>query len=216
MTFDIPQPFFLEPVFDMPTDEATISPDNGDKTRPPMTATRFKTLADLYVAIPQLAELTQMRPRADEPAEQFLMRLRSSTTPEEAVTFTAFVVQPKIAIWWAHECLRTMPDALTPLDRKMMEMTAAWIGRPETDLRHSIMKEALWAPARSPGVHLALSVGWSGGSIAPNDPSPVAMHRCPRAINTAVLSCLAKSDLTRRPIYLARFIDMAQSLFKVY
>ncbi len=192
------------------------TPLDEEKTRPPSTATRYDTLADLYVAIPQLAEVTQQRPRPDEQALDYLMRLRQSTTPEEAITFTSFAIQPKLAIWWGHECLRTMPDALTPLDRQMMEQVAAWIGRPDTAMRHHVMRDALWASAKSPGVHLALAVGWSGGSIAPNDPAPVHMSRAPRAINTAILSCLARAELSRRPIFLARFIDMAESLFKVY
>ena len=89
-------------------------------------------------------------------------------------------------------------------------------GEPTADNRHAVMKEALWASERCPGVHLGLAVGWSGGSIAPNDPAPVPLHRCPRAINTAVLSCLASAAISRRTIYLTRFMDVAQSLFKVY
>lgn len=192
------------------------TPLDDEKTRPPAVATRYETLADLYVAIPQLAEVTQQRPQAGEEALHYLMRLRQSTTPEEAITFTSFAIQPELAIWWGHECLRTMPDVLTALDRQMMELTAGWIGRPDAAMRHHVMREALWAPAKSPGVHLALAVGWSGGSIAPNDPAPVHPSRAPRALNTAILSCLARADLSRRPIFLARFIDMAESLFKVY
>ncbi len=197
----------------------TVDPpptDDGEKTRPPMAAVRFQTIQDLYAAIPQLAELTQQRPRPGETSVGYLARLRSSTTPEEAVTVTSFAVLPKLAIWWGHECLRLMPDALSPLDKSMMERVAAWIARPETDVRQGLMREALWAPTRSPGVMLGLAVGWSGGPIAPNDPAPVPLHRAPRSINTAILSCLAKADMRRRPIYLARFIDMAESLFRLY
>lgn len=200
----------------MSPNDAPPLDDEEEKTRPPAMATRYDTLADLYSAIPQLAEVTQQRPRPGEEAVDYLMRLRQSTTPEEAVTFTSFAIQPKLAIWWGHECLRMMPDALSALDRQMMELVAGWIGRPDTAMRHYVMKEALWAPAKSPAVHLALAVGWSGGSIAPNDPAPVPLGRGPRAINAAILSCLARADLTRRPILLARFIDMAESLFKVY
>ncbi|MCC5974382.1 MAG: hypothetical protein JJT81_10065 [Rubellimicrobium sp.] len=190
--------------------------EEEEKTRPPLLTTRYETLRDLYVAIPQLSELTLLRPRPDEEAPEFLRRLRQSPTPEEAITFSAFAVQPKIAIWWAHECLRSLPQSLSPLDRAMMEKVAVWIGRPETAIRHEIMREALWAPAQSPGVFLGLAVGWSGGSIAPNDPAPVAPHRAPRAINRAVLSCLATVELPRRPAVLSQFIDMAESLFKLY
>lgn len=194
----------------------TANQEESEKTRPPIGALRFETPMDIYAALPQLAELTQHRPRDGEDALAYLGRLRSSTTPEEAVTYTAFCALPQMAIWWAHECLQTMPDFLDSNDRAMMEMIADWTRHPSTGLRHSIMKEALWAPMRSPAVLLGLAVGWSGGHVAPNDTAPVPLYRAPRSINTAVLSCLARSDMTRRPIFLARFIDMAESLFRVY
>jgi hypothetical protein len=73
-----------------PMDVSPEPDSNLEKTRPPMAAVRYESLVDLYAAIPQLAELTQARPRPADQALNFLMRLRSSTTPEEAVTFTAF------------------------------------------------------------------------------------------------------------------------------
>lgn len=187
----------------------------GEKTRPPMSALRFVTLDHLYAAMPQINDVTHMRPRPEEAALDFLLRLRASGTPEEAVTLTVHAVQPKLAIWWAHECLRQVPDALSPLDREMMEAVGAWIAQPTQELRHAVMREALWAPTRSPGVMLGLAVGWSGGSVAPNDPAPVPIYRTPKALNTAVLSMLAKVDLRHRPVYLQRFIDMAESLFRM-
>lgn len=190
--------------------------DDTDKTRPPTGALRYDTPQDLYAALPQLAELTQHRPREAEDALAYMGRLRASTTPEEAVTYTSFAALPQMAIWWGHECLRCMPDALDKRDRVLMEMIAAWVSSPTQDFRHQIMREALWAPARSPAVMLGLAVGWSGGSIAPNDPAPVPPYRAPRSINSAVLSGLARSELSRRPIFLARFIDMAESLYRVY
>lgn len=199
-----------------PPKDVTPEQSEEEKTRPPAAVLRYETLADLYAAIPQLSEMTHVRPRPPEEAQDFLWRLRRSTTPEEGVTLTAFAFVPKLAIWWGHECLRTIPEVLTPTDRTMMEMIARWIGAPTSENRHIVMKEALWASERSPGVHLGLAVGWSGGSIAPNDPSPVPLHRCPKAINTAVLSCLATAAMSRRTIYMTRFMDVAQSLFKVY
>ncbi|MGH1453212.1 MAG: DUF6931 family protein [Paracoccaceae bacterium] len=190
--------------------------EESDKTRPPLGALRYETPLDLYAALPQVAEVTQHRPRENEDALDYLFRLRSSTTPEEAVTYTAFAALPQMAIWWGHECLRLMPETLDQADRARMELIAAWTARPSTDLRHRLMHEALWANKRSPAVMLALAAGWSGGSIAPNDPAPVPPYRAPRSINSAVLSCLAQADLSRRPIYLARFIDMAESLYRVY
>lgn len=196
--------------------EKTLRTADSDRTRPPAASLRYDTLADLYAAIPQVAELTSDRPRLNETAQDVLFRLRRSTTPEEAITFTAFAFVPKLSIWWGYECLRSVPEILTPLDREMMDGIATWIGQPSTSNRQNLMKKALWAPERCPGVHLGLAVGWSGGAIAPNDPAGVPLHRCPRAINTAVLTALAQVNISRRTIYLTRFMDVAQSLFKVY
>ncbi len=183
-----------------------------EKTRPPRGLLRYPSAPELYLALPQVAELTQHRPREAETSIEYLVRLRSSTTPEEAVTFTAFAALPQMAIWWGYECLRLIPEALETRDRPYMEMVAAWTATPSQDLRHRLMREALYTHFRSPAVMLALAVGWSGGSIAPNDPAPVAQHRAPRSLNSAILSGLSRLDLSRRPIFLARFITMAEAL----
>ncbi|WP_328795433.1 DUF6931 family protein [Jannaschia marina] len=169
---------------------------------------------DIFAAIPQVAELMQHRPRAGEDAGDFLARLRSSTTPEEAVTFTAFAALPQMGVWWGYEALRSMPDGIEPRDHGLMNFVAAWIATPSTDLRHRIMAQALYAPVRSPAVMLGLATGWSGGSIAPNDPMPVPRFRGPRSLNSAVLSCLARMPLADRSVHLARVIALAETLYR--
>ena len=187
-----------------------------DTTRPPRRMLRDAAPAELFAAIPQLAELVKLRPRADEDGLGFLARLRASTTPEEAVTYTAFAALPGAATGWGYECLRLMADHLEPQERQMMQRIATWLAEPTTRQRHDIMREALWAPARSPSVLLGLAVGWASGGPAPNDPEPSPPHKAPVAINSAVLSCLARTQLRQRPVYLARFLDMAEALFRAY
>jgi len=194
----------------------SVAGTGNDKTNPPQGALRYEMPEDLFAAMPQLGELTQHRPRIGEEALPFLGRLRSSTTPEEAVTFTAFAALPEMAIWWGYECLRLMPEGMDANDRAAMEKIARWLTTRTRDYRQQIMQEALWAPAKSPVTMLALAVGWSGGSIAPNDPAAVPPWRTPRSINSAVLSCLARTDLSRRSIFLARFIDMSEQLYRFY
>lgn len=194
------------------SDHTGAPPQGQDQTRPPMGYLRYADAPSLYAAIPQVAELTQHRPRPEEAAIEYLFRLRASTTPEEAITFTAFAAMPQMAVWWGYECLRLMSDCLEARDRPYMEAVAAWTRNPTTDLRYRLMRDALYEHFRSPAVMLALGVGWSGGAVAPNDPSPVALHRLPRMLNSAILSCLARAEMTRRPVLLARFITMAESL----
>lgn len=187
-----------------------------EKTKPPRRMLRDAPPLTLFAQIPQLAELVKLRPREGDEGLAFLHRLRASTTPEEAVTFTAFAALPSVATGWGYECLRLMADHLQPQERPVMQQIATWLAQPSTRARHEIMHAALWAPTRSPSVLLALAVGWSTGTPAPNDPDRSAPHKTPVALNSAVLSCLARADLSRRSFYLARFLDMAEALFRAY
>lgn len=187
-----------------------------DKTQPPVSSVRYDTPTELYRGLPQVGQLMQHRPREDEDHVAFLLRLRASTTPEEAVTYTSFAALPKMAIWWGYECLRLAGDDLNADERKMMELVANWTQYPDNENRYRAMQTGLYSPVRYPALYLCLAVGLSGGPIAPNDTAGVPPHRAPRAINTAVLSCLARADMTARPVRLARFIDQAQALFRVY
>ncbi|SIS57046.1 DUF6931 family protein [Paracoccus saliphilus] len=190
--------------------------DQDDTTERPRRTLREEDPRALFVQLQSLADLVKLSPREDEDGLRFLARLRASTTPEEAVTYTAFAALPTNAAGWGYECLRLMADHLHPQERPMMQKIAAWLANPTTRLRHDIMKEALWAPARGPSVLLGLAVGWSTGKPAPNDPEPAPAHKAPVAINSAVLSCLARVPLSQRSVYLARILDMAESLFRAY
>lgn len=197
------------------TTDSTASPEE-EQTLPPVSTLRYATLTDLFQSMPQVKELIRGRPLEEEEPISFLYRLRASTTPEDAVTFTAFAVQPKMAIWWGYECLRSVPQVLSASDRELMEGVATWATQPTNQSKYMVMQSALFAPIASPAVLLGLSVGWSGGPMAPNDPFPVPAYRAPRAINSAVLSCLARVDLSHRPKRLARFIELSESLFRAF
>jgi len=207
----IPDPNSITPPAD-----TRLAEDDPDKTQPPLSALRFDTPQELFQGMPQLAQLTQNRPRPEEDGLAFLMRLRASTTPEDAVTFSAFAAKPKMAIWWGYECLRMATQELGAEDRRIMELVATWTTYPDNENRFRAARAALFAPVRSPAVFLGLAVTWSGGPIAPNDPAQVPDHRAPRAINSAVLSCLSGAPLMERPVHLARFIDLAAPLFRSF
>ncbi|MDO5622764.1 MAG: hypothetical protein Q4G24_15020 [Paracoccus sp. (in: a-proteobacteria)] len=190
--------------------------DDSEKTRPPKRMLVTDSPAELLGQAPRLADLVKLRPLEGEAGLRFLNRLRASTTPEEAVTYAAFAALPNVAVGWGYECLRSMADHLSPLERPMMQEVATWLSSPSMSLRHKIMRDALYAPSRTPSVLLGLAVGWSTGGPAPNDPEPAPAHKAPVALNAAVLSCLARVPLARRPVHLARVLDMAETLFRVY
>lgn len=187
-----------------------------DATQPPVSVLRYDSPTELYLAMPQIRELTQLRPTDEESHLTFLDRLSSSSTPEEIVTFTAFAARPKVAVWWGYECLRNLRSDFSSHDRVLLEKVAAWCSAGNTATRYEIMQIALFAQRRTAAVQLGLAVGWAGPQIAPNDPAPIAPHRTPRGVNAAVLSALAQCHLGNRWSHMAKLRRLAESIFRAY
>ncbi|SFE28354.1 DUF6931 family protein [Roseivivax sediminis] len=196
------------------TDAAELP--EADRTRPPRRTLRHDGPAELFESLPEIARLTQHRPRPGDTTRSYLTRLRQSATPEEAITFAAFAAEPRTAIWWGHACLspgagQAVPDA----DRAMMGLVRDWLLHPDESHRWATMQAALFATRRSPAVLLGLAVGWSGGPPAPNDPAPAPRWRQPQALNAAVLSQLAETPSDVRRGRLQDYVDAAAALFGV-
>ena len=183
-----------------------------DRTVPPIAVLRYPKPADLFVGIPQLKQLISPIPQEDESMAAFFRRLRSSTTPEDAVALVAFAIRPKMAIWWGYECARSLSEDLPDGDTEIMRAVAAWMNYSSPENRWLAMQKGLFAPAATPAVHLALAVGWSGGAIAPNDRARVPIWRCPNAVIAAIQKCLYTAGPQRRSVTLASFLDLGESL----
>lgn len=187
-----------------------------DRTIPPLRALRFDRPVDLYKRIPEVGGFTKHRPTEDEDPLGFFERLRGSTTPEDALTYTAFATEPQVAINWGVESLRiNLPD-LPPDEKQLMSWISQWLDHPSSENRWRTMQVALFAPRRSPTVYLGLAVGWSGGALAPNDPVTLPEWRSPKAVNAAILRALGQVGLEHRSVCLARVLDLAAGLFRVY
>ena len=197
-----------------PVQRPAETPPPPEPDPAPSHVLRYATPGALYEGLPKVKSFTQHRPREGEETVAYVIRLRGTTTPEEALTFTAFAARPEMAIWWAYGCLRMMSDAMSAEDRSLMEAIAMWSGNPDNTNRWRVMRTALFAPRQTAAVHLGLAVGWSGGLPAPNDNAPVPVWRTPRAVNAAVLSSLAQCSLDQRPRVMARFVQLAVDMFR--
>ena len=180
---------------------------------PPATL-RHARAAQLFEAMPEIAEDMEAMPDPAIGTLEFLDQLAASPTPEEAITFAAQALQHRHAVWWAHECLRHLAELLDETDRDMLANAAAWVSEPSEANRIAAQTAAMAAPAKTPGVWVALGAAWSGGSMGPPDlpPVPPAPHLTGRALNAAVLSALARVDQAHRAQALAGFVRMARIL----
>lgn len=159
----------------------------------------FEQAEDIFRAIPEIAEDMTARPNG-EASEAFLTALQNSPTPEEAITFCAYLLPSRQAVWWGHECLIHEQDRLTPRDQEMLALARDWVARLDEESRYAALDAAMDSPQKSPGVWIAMAAGCAAGSLAPPDQPNVAAapHLTPRAINAGVLSVLARVETDAR------------------
>lgn len=190
-------------------------------THPPVTlepaaGLRLQAADVLMASLPDLAALLTMKPLQGEHCLDFLRRLRLGPTPEEATTFAGFALLPRQAVWWSHECLKSLGEVLTPLDVQQLGLAAAWVGTPEDERRYACLSSAQNSESVGSGAWLCYAVGWSGGSITPVGmpevpPPPSAMGK---AMNLALMGALAVVPRDHRRRRLEHFIAIAEVMAK--
>lgn len=170
---------------------------------------RFGTARELFEAFPAALDDMVARPN-DRHALEFIKELAAGPTPEDAITFTAYLLDRREAVWWAHQCLSTLPDRLAPEDVRMLALAEDWVRRPEEFTRVAALNAGMASPTKTPGVWVALAAGWSGGSMLGPDHSPVEPppHLIAKAVNAGVLSVLARVDRKARAETLKSFVNM--------
>lgn len=174
-----------------------------------MQRLRFSTARELFDAFPVALEDMAARP-SDRASLEFLKDLAAGPTPEEAVTFAAYLLGVREAVWWGHQCLHMVPDKLGSDDIRMLALAEDWVRRPEEPQRAAALEGAMACQRKTPGVWIALAAGWSSGSMMGPDKIPVAPppYLPPKAVNAGVLSGLARVDRGARASTLKSFVDM--------
>lgn len=188
---------------------------NSEQTLPPTRAIRFDRVTELYAEMPEIERFFETLPFKDEGYRGFLERLRASETPEDAVTFTAFALQPKAGIRWGLDCVLSLVPDLSPEDTRLENCISEWLDDRSDEKRWKTMQAALFAPRRSAAVYLGLAVGWSGGPLAPNDLVTVPAWRSPRAISTAIMRAIGQTRTENRAAGLDFVLDRAAGLLRI-
>lgn len=181
--------------------------------RPP--SLRARSAAGIFALAPQICrDMTATPLNGQETVEAMIERLLAGPVPEEALTLAGYAMAPRLAVWWAHECLRSLPALLTPEDVMLLELAEAWVARGDATSRYAAMEAAQGQRHPGPGAWTALAAAWSEGSIAPNGAGhvPAEPFMCGRAVNGAVLSLLARVPAVERRGRISAFVHMARVL----
>ncbi|MEM8665283.1 MAG: hypothetical protein AAGF49_14325 [Pseudomonadota bacterium] len=169
---------------------------------------KFETAEDVYLAFPTLTDDTMAKPDESDPIT-FVKALALSETPEDSLSFFAYLAPRREAVWWASRCLHSFQ---TPDPRGSLAAADAWLRDPEEPRRVAALDLAQSASHPDETDYVAYAAGWSGGNIAA-DGQPAAVSAPPyltaKAARAAVLIAIARGPMEERRVRLERCLDEA-------
>ena len=173
---------------------------------------RFKTARELFAAYPAASRDMRAVP-TDQPSLEFCRALLVGKVPEEAITFCAYLLPERAAVWWGHECLSHLSELLEEQDHRLLILVHDWVSEPLEHRRYAAMDEASMADQQTPAVWLALAAGRNGDSPAAYQPGEaVPALATARAVNAGILAGLARVSLADRLAVLTAFVEMGIQL----
>ena len=174
---------------------------------------RFSTARQVFEAFPPAASDIVTTPREEDPLT-FLRSLLTGPTPEDAISFCAYMLPRREAVWWACQCVRQIENPLTPADEQFLVKVEAWVKDSDEDTRRQVQEAVADSALDTPATWVAMAAVWSGGSISSpgNPPVPPPPHATAQALRAAVLTSLAGVDRAERQNYLNASVMSALKL----
>ncbi len=180
-----------------------------------MAGARFATTRDLIASFPTAA-VDVGEEGSDEGALPFVRRCMDEDREDSALSFCAYLLQRREAIWWCHGGLSAVPD-LAPLERAHLDLVHAWAVKPEEARRRGCLDKGLESSPKLPTTWLLLAVGWSGGSIAPPQAPPIqaSPSQTPQAVRVALLAARSRLAADRRKGIVKSWVGLAVKMVEV-
>lgn len=178
-----------------------------------MPGLRFTTARDLFETFPTAEDDINAEP-TDEPSLDYAKALVDAGAPNKAVSFCAYLLPRREAVWWAHECVSNAKAERTAPERDALRAAQAWVGEPEEQQRLAALQKGVEGSRKSPCTWVALGAGWAGGSIMPGVPgSPLnPPYQTARAVRAAVLVAGAELHPAGRNAQLSIWVEGALRL----
>jgi len=178
-----------------------------------MTGLRFLSARQVFETYPDLGGDMVAGP-SDLAPLHYVSELERSTTPEDAITFCAHVLDRRKAVWWGLECVRALGAAADREEDTALRVTEAWVREPEEHRRLAALAIGLSANRDRPGTWMALAAGGSGGTLRTGDlpGPPVPPQLCASATRTAVLIALSAHPPRDRAALLTKCIQLFRNL----
>ena len=173
-----------------------------------MSRLRFLTAQEVFESFPDLLDDIRTPPSPDPPMT-FARSLAAGETPEDALTFCAYALARREAVWWGCQCVRAIAEIRPGAEDPALQAAEAWVREPDEEHRVAALRLGNESDRRGATPWLALAAGWSGGNISllggaavPSKPDMTA-----KAIKTAILVALARVGAKDRAQRLSFCVD---------
>jgi hypothetical protein len=153
-----------------------------------MSRLRFATARALYEAFPPA--VTRLKAAATDDAPLvFLKDLSEREKVDDAVTFCAYLLPRREAVWWACGSVRAMLGTIEPRRAAGLGAAEAWVREPDEAHRSAALDVGLRGDQNDAVTWLARAAGWAGGSlnVDPKVPVPSPQYLTPSAARIAIL-----------------------------
>jgi hypothetical protein len=168
-----------------------------------MSLVRFATAQALFETFPELSKKISARPSEQFPLK-FLQTLMAAGKIEDAVTFCAYLLPRREAVWWACRCARTPLGKIAEERATALLAAEAWVKEPDDERRQAALELGTSGDCDDPLTWVALAAGWSGGFLVsgPQRSIPMPQYMTARAARTAILISALSVNRDQRPAYL--------------
>jgi hypothetical protein len=181
----------------------------GNRRLDPMSRLRFATARALYETFPVAVTKLKVAPTDASPVA-FLKKLSSDEKLDDAVTFCAFLLPRREAVWWACGSARSCLGAGVPSPADGLDAAEAWVHEPNEQRRLIALDVGSRGGDDDALTWLARAAGWAGGTLTvdPKKPVPVPQYLTPRAARIAILlSAHGLAPAERAPRMRARIAE---------
>ena len=157
-----------------------------------MPLARFATARALFETYPEIAQKIRAGP-TDQPAIDFARSVMSSGGLPDAVTYCAYLLPRREAVWWVCSSARMLSVEIVQDGAAGLLAAEAWVYEPDDQHRQAALVIGSNGDRGHPSTWLALAAGWSGGFRSSGTKKiPTPPYMTARAVRIAVLFCAAK------------------------
>ena len=170
-----------------------------------MSRLRFNTAREVFEAFPAARRTIRTAPTT-EPPLTFLRRLAEGPEPKEAISFCAFVLPRREAVWWAAQTVKRMQPPGAAADPGL-QAAEDWVRDPSDASRRAALAFGENGDTSRPGTWVAIAAAYSGGSMVATHAVPCPPDITAKTARIAVMTALGQLPERERSAALQNCVE---------